>query len=119
VVYDDVVMRRPEGWRISRRTVTARRVPRGGRRTGPREVLERYRRAAVDRSVDDLRGLYAADAVHEFPFAYPGVPTRLEGRDDIVAWIAAGWQADLLRYESYRTLAVHETALGQDLSTEP
>jgi ketosteroid isomerase-like protein len=118
VVYDDVVTRRPEGWRIWRRTVTARRVPLGGRHADPGEVLERYRQAAVDRSAEALRRLYAAGAVHEFPFAYPGVPTRLEGRDDIVAWIAAGWQADLLRYDSYRTLAVHATTDPETIVVE-
>lgn len=76
---------------------------------GPREVLERYRRAAISQAVDDLRGLYAADAVHEFPFTPPGVPSRLAGRDEIVGWIAAGWRALPLRYERYRTIASHDT----------
>ncbi|MFJ6671875.1 nuclear transport factor 2 family protein [Actinosynnema sp. NPDC091369] len=75
----------------------------------PRDVLEQYRRAAVDQSVDDMRRLYAVDAVHEFPFAFPGAPSRLEGRDAIVDWIAAGWRSAALKYERYRTLAVHDT----------
>jgi ketosteroid isomerase-like protein len=37
------------------------------------------------------------------------VPSRLEGRDDIVNWIAAGWKANPLRYEGYRTLASYDT----------
>lgn len=53
--------------------------------------------------------LYAADAVHEFPFTAPGVPSRIEGRDEIVNWIAAGGRANRLRYERYRTFAVHGT----------
>ena len=115
VVYEDVVTRRPDGWRISSRTVTARRAPLGksGKRRvsapGPREVLERWRQAAVDQSIDGMTRIYAADAVHEFPFAYPGVPSRLEGRNEIVNWIAAGWQAAPFKYERYRTLAVHDT----------
>jgi ketosteroid isomerase-like protein len=76
----------------------------------PREVLERFRRAAIERSVDELRGLYAADAVHEFPFTRPGLPARLSGRDEIVDWIAAGWRDLPIRYESYRTLARLDTA---------
>jgi ketosteroid isomerase-like protein len=77
----------------------------------PRDVLEQYRRAAVDQSVEDMRRLYAVDAVHEFPFAFafPGVPSRLEGRDAIVDWIAEGWRAAPLKYERYRTLALHDT----------
>jgi hypothetical protein len=76
---------------------------------GPRAVLELSRRAAINHSVADMRRLYALDAVHEFPFVYPGVPNRLEGRDAIVEWSAAGWQANPLKYERYRTLAIHDT----------
>ncbi|GAA2142177.1 nuclear transport factor 2 family protein [Actinomadura napierensis] len=80
------------------------------RGAGARGVLERYRRAAIDQSVAEMSRLYAADAVHEFPFTAPGLPSRLEGRDEIVNWIAAGWKDGPLKYERYRTLAVHDTA---------
>ena len=131
VVYDDIVTRQPDGWKISYRKITARRAALGGgAESGPREVLRRYRQAAIDRSAEDMRRLYAADAVHEFPFAYPGVPSRLEGRDQIVNWIAAGWQANPLTYERYHTLAIHDTkdpativveqeALGAGATTGP
>lgn len=109
VVYDDVVTRTSDGWRISHRRVSARRTPLGGRTNGPRDVLERWRNASVDRSSDAMRAVYAADAVHEFPFAYPGVPPRLEGREEIVSWIAAGWAGDVPRFDGYRTLAFHTT----------
>jgi ketosteroid isomerase-like protein len=109
VVYDDIVTRRPEGWKISHRKVTARRAPLGRRGTGPREVLERCRQASIYQSADDMRRVYAVDAVHEFPFTRPGVPSRLEGRDEIVDWIAAGWKAGPLKYERFRTLAIHDT----------
>ncbi|MBP2337893.1 ketosteroid isomerase-like protein [Saccharothrix coeruleofusca] len=110
VVYDDVVTRQPGGWRISHRKVTARQAAPGGRDADPRGVLDRWRRAAVNQSVDGMRRVYAADAVHEFPFTRPGLPSRLEGRDEIVGWIAAGWRANALEYQRYRTLAVHDTA---------
>lgn len=105
--YDDVVTREPDGWKIRYRKVTARRRTLG--QPGPRVVLERWRQASIDQSVEDMRDVYAVDAVHEFPFVHPGVPSRFEGRDAIVNWIAAGWQANLLKYEHYRTLAVHDT----------
>ncbi len=110
VVYDDVVTRTPDGWRISHRRVTARRAPLGGRTAAPGEVVERWRRAGINRSTDALRSVYADAAVHEFPFAYPGVPARLEGREEIVSWIAAGWAGDVPRFDGYRTLALHATA---------
>ena len=76
---------------------------------GAREVLERLRRAAITQSADDMSRLYAVDAVHEFPFTAPGVPSRLEGRDEIVSWTAAVWETDAFRYERYRTLATYDT----------
>src|SRR5262245_24169923 len=76
----------------------------------PRDVLERFRQAAINQSADEMRRIYAADAVHEFPFNRPGVPARLTGRDEIVGWIGAGWQSLTLKYERYRTLAIHDTS---------
>src|SRR5262249_52677040 len=87
----------------------ATRMAFGEHDTGAREVLERLRQASIHQSADDLGRLYAAAAVHEFPFTAPGFPSRLEGRDDIVNWIASGWQANTLKYERYRTLAIHDT----------
>jgi ketosteroid isomerase-like protein len=89
--------------------VTARSAALDEQAAGPRAVLERCRQAAISQSVDDMRRVYAIDAVHEFPFTRPGLPSRLAGRDEIVNWIAAGWQANLLKYERYRTLAIHDT----------
>jgi ketosteroid isomerase-like protein len=109
VVYDDIVTRRPDGWKIRYRKVTARRAALGEPKAGPREVLERFRQAAISRSVDDMSGVYAVDAIHEFPFTRPGLPSRLEGRDEIVSWTTAVWETDTFRYERYRTLAIHDT----------
>ena len=110
VTYDDIVTRRSDGWRISRRAISMRRAALGAPpAVGPREVLDRLREATRTRSVEAMRSLYAVDAVHEFPFAFPGVPTRLEGRDDIVGWITAQWQDGPLRLTGYRTHAVHTT----------
>jgi ketosteroid isomerase-like protein len=109
VAYDDIITHQPDGWKISYRKVTARRAAFGGREAGAREVLERFRQAAISQSVDDMRRVYAVDAIHEFPFTRPGLPSRLKGRDEIVNWIAAGWETNPLKYESYRTLAVYDT----------
>ena len=85
---------------------------------GPREVLERFRQAAVSQSPDDMSRVYAVDAVHEFPFTRPGLPSRLEGRDEIVTWMAAGWKDHSLKYERYRTLAVHDTGDPETIIVE-
>jgi ketosteroid isomerase-like protein len=110
VVYDDVVIRRPDGWKISHRRLTARRAPLGQRKPGPREVLERWRQAAINQSVEEMTGVYAVDAVHEFPFTRPGLPSRLVGREEIVRFSTAVWDTNTFRYESYRTLAIHDTS---------
>jgi ketosteroid isomerase-like protein len=118
VTYDDIVTRLPDGWKIHYRKVTARRAALGGRPDGPREALRRWRQAAIDQSADDMRRVYAVDAVHEFPFTRPGLPSRLEGREEIVNWVAAGWQANLLKYERYRTLAIHDTSDPETIVVE-
>jgi ketosteroid isomerase-like protein len=118
VVYDDVVIRDPGGWKISYRKVTARRAALGGQQAGPREVLERFRQAAISQSAGDMSHLHTADAVHEFPFTRPGLPSRLEGRDEIVNFIASGWQAYGLRYERYRTHAIHDTSDPETIIVE-
>ncbi len=73
------------------------------------DVLAGSRRASINRSVADMRRLYSIDAVHEFPFAFPGMPSRLEGRERIVNWIARLWQDNPLTYQRYVTLAIHRT----------
>jgi ketosteroid isomerase-like protein len=103
VAYQDTVERGPDGWRISYRKVIAHRA------AGPRQVLERFRRAAIDQSVHAMKQLYADDAVHEFPFTRPGLPSRLEGVSEIVRWTTEIWQANAFRYETYRTIAIHDT----------
>jgi ketosteroid isomerase-like protein len=77
---------------------------------GALDVLERMRDAAIARSAAAMSRVYAADAVHEFPFARPGVPARMEGRDAIMGFITAFWATSPLRYERYRTIAIHATA---------
>jgi len=77
---------------------------------GPLETLDRMRAAAIARSAADMSQVYAAGAVHEFPFTRPGAPARLEGRDTIMGFIAAFWDTSPLRYERYRTIAIHQTA---------
>ena len=118
VVYDDIVTRQPGGWKISYRKVTARRAALDGRQSGPREVLERFRQAAISQSADDMSQLHAADAVYEFPFSRPGLPSRLEGRDEIVNFMAAGWRSYGLKYERYRTHAIYDTGDPETIIVE-
>ena len=116
--YDDIVTRQPGGWKISYRKVTAKRAALGGRGAGARAVLQRLRQAAISQSADEMGRLYAVNAVHEFPFTPPGVPSRLNGRDEIVNWITAGWQGYPLKYERYRTLDIYDTSDPETIIVE-
>lgn len=73
------------------------------------QVLERFRAAVLARSTSELGRIYAVDAVHEFPFTRPGLPTRLVGRDAILEFSTATWDGPLT-YQRYET--VFATATG-------
>ncbi|TQS20239.1 nuclear transport factor 2 family protein [Microbispora hainanensis] len=76
----------------------------------PREVLARYHRAMAGRSADDLADLYAADALHTFPFRTPLFPARLEGREAVRALYRAAWGATPVRIAEIHDVVVHEAA---------
>ncbi|MGW0939994.1 nuclear transport factor 2 family protein [Streptomyces sp. NPDC002666] len=73
----------------------------------PRMVLDRYHRAMLDKSADDLADLYAEDAVHEFPFSAPGFPAQFAGREAVRAGYRAAWGASPLRVVEIRDVVVH------------
>jgi uncharacterized protein len=77
---------------------------------GPRAVLARFQQAAIERSLTSMVDLYAEDAIHEFPFTRPGVPSRLQGREQIRTVMQANWETNPLRYKAYRNVVIHETA---------
>jgi uncharacterized protein len=84
----------------------------------PRAILRRYQQALVDKSADDLADLYAADAVHELPFLFPGMPDRLEGREQVRAAYRAAWAASDARPQAVREVAVHSSEDGNVLIAE-
>jgi uncharacterized protein len=51
--------------------------------TTPADVLARRRRLILSRDADGFADLFAPDAAIETPFAPPGAPARLEGREAI------------------------------------
>ncbi|MET8799543.1 nuclear transport factor 2 family protein [Nocardia sp. NPDC004568] len=76
---------------------------------GPREILARYQRAMLDKSADDLADLYAVDAVHEFPFSFPGMPERYQGREEVRAGYRAAWDASPAQPREIREAVIHES----------
>src|SRR5215212_11027087 len=80
----------------------------------PREVFERlHERVRDDYDMDGQADLYAPGGVLELPFAPPGVPRYIRGREEIRAFLrVAGRRAGqagrrIVRYDS---VVVHETA---------
>jgi len=77
---------------------------------GAREILGLYRLASISQPRADVGRLYAIDVGHEFPFHSTRLPSRLEGREAIMDWSSAGWEARLLSHERYRSLSVNDTS---------
>ena len=73
----------------------------------PREVLTAYHQAIVEADPDAVAELYAVDAVHEFPFLFPGV-TDYHGREEVRAGYRAAWEQSPARTEKVVEVAVHE-----------
>jgi ketosteroid isomerase-like protein len=75
----------------------------------PRTVLDRYYQAIRDKSPDDLADLYAADAVHEFPFTAHGLPAGYTGREEVRAGYQATWGTTPADVKGIRDITVYET----------
>jgi uncharacterized protein len=74
----------------------------------PREVLARMHELTLtdDKAVVDL---YAEDGAHELPFAPPGAPRRIEGREALRALMNAQSGRSPVTYEGFENLTVWET----------
>ncbi|GAB1824450.1 nuclear transport factor 2 family protein [Herbidospora sp. RD11066] len=80
--------------------------------TGPREAFERFRDHLLTPSAAGLEHFLADDGVVESPFAPPGTPRRIEGREAFVARAAPQREAVRARitFTDVRDVVVHETA---------
>ncbi|WP_372407068.1 nuclear transport factor 2 family protein [Streptomyces luteireticuli] len=80
--------------------------------TGPRAILDRYNQAILAKSADDLAELYAPDGVHEYPFFFPGMPERFEGREAVREGCRAIWGPSPARPDRVEEVSVHVAADG-------
>ncbi|REK90016.1 nuclear transport factor 2 family protein [Streptomyces inhibens] len=86
-----------------------------------REILDRFHRAMLDKSADDLADLYAPDAAHEFPFLFPGMPERYEGREEVRAGYRAAWgvsRAAPQEIQEICEVVVHESVDPEVITVE-
>jgi uncharacterized protein len=74
----------------------------------PADVLAERRHLTVSGDADGLAELYAPDAVIESPFAPPGAPARLEGREAIREY-SHRVVASPIRLEEYEVAEFYQT----------
>jgi uncharacterized protein len=74
----------------------------------PADVLAQRHRLTLGGDADGLADLYAPDAVVESPFAPPGVPARLEGREAIREY-SRRVVASPLRLDDYEVTELYQT----------
>jgi uncharacterized protein len=104
---------RPQRYRhLSLRSLTERRLavattPEPGG-SSPREVFEHAKRLALAKDLNGFADLFAPDGVHELPFAPPGIPKRLQGRETLREYFTAISETPL-RHTEFRNMTVHET----------
>jgi len=86
----------------------------------PRDVFEDMLHLILERRFDAYADLFTDDAVFELPFAPPGVPRRIEGREEIRAFLRAGTErvATAARRWDFRSVVVHETTDPEVIVTE-
>jgi uncharacterized protein len=77
---------------------------------GPRELFERWQRLVLANDPDTLGTLSADDVVLETPFAAPGHPRRIEGREQFLAFARPRRAALPARFEEFRNVVIHDTA---------
>ncbi|MFJ1708104.1 nuclear transport factor 2 family protein [Kitasatospora sp. NPDC088346] len=75
--------------------------------TPPDELYRRSLRLLLDKDIPAWVGLWAEDGVMEFPFAPPGWPGRLDGREAIAAYMRD--YPDHIDLHDFPDLRIHRT----------
>lgn len=83
----------------------------------PRQAFERIQQSTLAKD-PALSDLYAEDGVHEMPFAPPGVPRRIEGRENIRAFLGRAAGAAPMTFTEFRDVRIHETADSETIICE-
>ena len=74
----------------------------------PAEVLSQRRRLILDGDADGYADLFAPDGVIEWPFAPPGAPSRMDGREAIRDY-SRHFVALPMRLEEFEVAELHQT----------
>src|SRR5690348_15366872 len=73
-----------------------------------REIVEKLLRVGREVDIDGLVSLMAPDGYIEWPFRPAGVPAKLQGREEIRAFLTEAAKG-FVRFDEFRDVVVHET----------
>ena len=74
-----------------------------------REIVEQVLRVGREVDIDGLANLMAPDGCIEWPFRPAGVPGKLQGREEIRAFLTEAAKG-FVRFTEFRDVVLHETA---------
>ncbi len=77
---------------------------------GPRALFERFQQRVLSNEPDALGDLIADDVILEAPFAPPGHPRKIVGREQNLAYARPRRAALPARFEEFREVLIHDTA---------
>ncbi|MBL1083210.1 nuclear transport factor 2 family protein [Streptomyces actinomycinicus] len=88
----------------------------GHANAAPADLYRHSLRLLLDKDIAAWVGLWAEDAVMEFPFAPPGRPRRLEGRDAVAAYMRH--YPDHIDLHGFPDVRIHRTTDAETIVVE-
>lgn len=73
-----------------------------------RDLVEQLLRAGRELDTETFVSLIAPDGYLEWPYRPPGVPARVQGRDQIREFMTTQAKG-LVKFDEYRNVVIHET----------
>lgn len=73
-----------------------------------RDVLEAALQLFLEKDLEGFADLFAEDGIHELPFAPPGIPVTLQGREQIRAYLT-GITSTPIAFHEFTDLTIHQT----------
>ncbi|MET9521994.1 nuclear transport factor 2 family protein [Streptomyces coeruleorubidus] len=84
--------------------------------TAPADLYRHSLRLLLEKDIDAWVGLWAEDGVMEFPFAPPGRPRRLEGKEAVAAYMRP--YPDHIDLHDFPDLRIHRTTDPETIVAE-
>ncbi|MGH3389362.1 MAG: nuclear transport factor 2 family protein [Actinomadura sp.] len=77
--------------------------------TGPQELFARFQHNILSGGVSFTEEMCAEDIVVEMPLLPAGLPRRIEGRAEFIAFVTAGREGLPVKFEEFRDVVIHQT----------